>query len=161
MATPTSPDDPSVVRVWHATVDELSVRGVAAESRALDVLRPAERERYARYRHDADRRMFLIGRVMARAIVAAALGVSPQGWPWREGTRGRPEVDQADCPVSFNLAHSAGLVVCALSRLGPVGVDVEHRARTPLARALVARCCADDEAADIEAHGDAWPDHFL
>ncbi len=161
MAAPSSPDDPRVVCVWHATVDEFGARNQDARTRALAVLRPAERERYIRFRHDADRQMFLIGRVMARAIVGNALGIAPHDWPWREGLRGRPEVDQADCPVSFNLAHSAGLVVCALSRLGPVGVDVEHRFRTPLERALVDRCCADDEAADVDAHGDNWPDHFL
>lgn len=161
MATPTSPDEPSVVCVWHATLEAFAARDDDARARALAMLRPAERERHARFRHDADRQMFLIGRVMARAIVGDALGVAPHDWPWHEGPRGRPEVDRADCPISFNLAHSAGLVVCALSRLGPVGVDVEHRFRTPLEHALVARCCSDDEAADVDAHGDAWRDHFL
>jgi 4'-phosphopantetheinyl transferase len=161
MATPSSPDDPRVVCVWHATVGAFAARDHDAQTRALAILRPAERERYARFRHDADRQMFLIGRVMARAIVGDALGVAPHDWVWREGLRGRPEVDQIDTPLSFNLAHSAGLVVCALSRLGPVGIDVEHRARTPLERALVARCCADDESADVEAHGRDWRDHFL
>lgn len=161
MATPSSSDDPGIVYVWHATIDAFVALDQEARSRALDLLRAAERERYGRFRHDADRQMFLIGRVMARAIVGHALGVPPHDWPWREGQRGRPEVDQADCPVSFNLAHSAGVVVCALSRLGPVGVDVEHRFRHPLERALVQRCCADDEAADVDAHGDDWGDHFL
>lgn len=161
MFTPSSPGDSRVVYVWHATVDQFTARDDDARARALAILRPAEQERHARYRHDADRQMFLIGRVMARAIVADALGVPPHDWPWREGARGRPEVDQPDCPVSFNLAHSAGLVVCALSRLGPVGVDVEHRFRTPLDHALVTRCCADDEAADVDAQGEHWRDRFL
>lgn len=161
MATPASPDDPRVVCVWHATVDTFLARGDDARARALALLRPVERERHARFRHDDDRHMFLIGRVMARAIVADAIDEAPHDWPWREGPRGRPEVDRADCPVSFNLAHSAGLVVCARSTPGPVGVDVEHRSRTPLEHALVARCCSDDEAADVNARGDGWGDHFL
>jgi 4'-phosphopantetheinyl transferase len=161
MTTPASPDDPRVVCVWHTTVDAFLERDDAAQARALAMLRPAERERHARFRHDDDRHMFLIGRVMARAIVADAIGEAPHEWPWREGSRGRPEVDRDDCPVSFNLAHSAGLVVCARSTSGPVGVDVEHRSRAPLEHALVARCCADDEAADVNAHGDGWRDHFL
>jgi 4'-phosphopantetheinyl transferase len=161
MATPSSSDDPGIVCVFHATIDTFVALDDRARARALAILRPAERERYRRFRHEADRQMFLVGRVMARAIVGDALGVSPHDWPWREGLRGRPEVDRPDCPLSFNLAHSAGLVVCALSRLGPVGVDVEHRLRHPLERALVERCCADDEAADVAAHGDNWRDHFL
>jgi 4'-phosphopantetheinyl transferase len=161
MATPSSLEQARVVCVWHATVAELLARGTEALAHATAILRPPERERYERFRHDTDRYMFLIGRVMARAVVADALGVSPADWPWREGPRGRPEVDRPDCPISFNLAHSAGLVVCALSRLGPVGIDVEDRARAGLDRALVARCCADDEAADVEAHGEDWRDRFL
>ncbi len=161
MATQASPDDPRVVCVWHATVDRLIARGADGLTRALDLLRPAEHERYHRFRHDTDRHMFLLGRVMARAVVADALNVTPETWPWREGPRGRPEIDRADCPVSFNLAHSAGLVVCALSRIGAVGVDVEHRRRTPIDAGLIARCCSHDEALDVEAHGDNWRDHFL
>jgi len=161
MATLASSDDTRVVYVWHARVADLLSRGDGTVPRAIDLLRPAEHERYERFRHDADRHMFLVGRLMARAAVADALGVAPRDWAWREGPRGRPEVDRADCPVSFNLAHSAGLVVCALSPLGPVGVDVEHRGRTPIDRALIERCCADDEAADVEAHGDDWRDRFL
>lgn len=161
MAPPSSSADPGTVCVWHANVHDVFSRDSGAVTRALPLLRPAERERFDRFRQDADRHMFLLGRVLARMLVGEALGVAPGDWPWREGTRGRPEVDQIDCPVSFNLAHSAGVVVCALSWCGPVGVDVEHRDRTPLEHGLVERCCAPDEAADVDAHAPAWSDRFL
>jgi 4'-phosphopantetheinyl transferase len=161
MALPTSPGDPGIVCVSYANVQHVFSRDSGAVARALPLLRPAERERYDRFRQDADRQMFLLGRVMARALVGNALGVAPHDWLWREGLRGRPEVDAADCPISFNLAHSAGMVVCAISWGGPVGVDVEHRARTPLEHGLIERCCAPDEAADIEAYAPDWGDRFL
>lgn len=147
--------------MWHADVADFRVRGAGALGRAVAILRPAEFTRYERFRQDADRDMFLVGRVMARAIVADALRTTPGGWPWREGPRGRPEVDADDCPISFNLAHSGGRVVCALSWLGAVGVDVEDRERASLDRGLVARCCDATEAADVDAHGDRWRDRFL
>ena len=161
MITTSPPDAAHVVHVWHATVDASGSRDDGALARALAVLRPHERDRFARFRHEIDRRMFLAGRVMARTVVGDLLGVPSSAWPWSEGPHGRPEVALQECGVSFNLAHSAGLVVCAVSRVGPVGVDVEHRARRPLDRALVARCCASDEAADIDRHGDDWSDRFL
>jgi 4'-phosphopantetheinyl transferase len=106
--------------------------------------------------------MFLLGRAMARLVVGDALAVAPTAWPWREGERGRPEVDQPGCPVSFNLAHSGGLVVCAVAHGAQVGVDVEDRARAALDRNLVARYCSPGERADIDACGDArWQDRFL
>lgn len=161
MVTPASPVDPDVVRVWYATVDRLLANGPDGLARAFTFLRDAERVRYNRFRNDVDRHMFLLGRVMARTVVADALGVPVHDWRWREGPRGRPEIDRSDCPVSFNLSHSAGLVVCAITRTGVVGVDVEHRGRAPLEHALVTRCCSPDEAADVDAQGDDWRDHFL
>src|SRR5690554_3379079 len=90
MAVPTSSMAPRVVRVWHAHVDDV-FDGPGRLARAVARLRPAEQARYARFRHDVDRRMFLLGRVMARAAVGDALGLDPHDWPWREGERGRPE----------------------------------------------------------------------
>lgn len=151
----------NVLQVWHADTAALLARGSDGLARALGLLQPAERTRYDRFRHDIDRHMFLTGRVMARTVVGRALDVAPDLWPWREGPHGRPDVDRVDCPVSFNLAHSGGMVVCGLSWTGAVGVDVEDRARASFDRALVARCCDDEEAADVDAHGEAWRDRFL
>jgi 4'-phosphopantetheinyl transferase len=108
--------------------------------------------------------MFLLGRVMARALVGRALGVAPTGWTWAEGPRGRPDVagDRGTPPISFNLAHSGGLVVCAIARGLTVGVDVEDRRRASIGRELAARACTAEELAAIEAAGeDGWRDCFL
>lgn len=161
MPTQSSPRDRHAVHVWHAHIEDMYAGGAEAVRRALNILQPVERTRYDRFRRDADRHMFLLGRVMARAVVGDALGVAADAWPWREGLRGRPEIDIANCAVSFNLAHSAGVVVCGVSWVGRVGVDVEDRQRHPIERDLVARCCAEDEAADVASYGDDWRDRFL
>jgi 4'-phosphopantetheinyl transferase len=149
------------VAIWHAhTADAWADPGRV--SRALAWLEPAERARYDRFRHDVDRHMFLLGRAMARRLVGCALDVDPLSWHWREGERGRPEVGRPESRVSFNLAHSAGLVVCAISHEREVGVDVEHRLRPPTDRQIVRRFCAPAEIADIESYGaDGWRDRFL
>lgn len=146
------------VRVWHAHTDCLAGDDDRT-SRALGWLTPAERDRYARYRFDPDRAMFLLGRVMAKHLVGDALGVGPTAWTWREAARGRPEVD-GETDVTFNLAHSAGVVVCAVRHGGHIGVDVEDRHRRELDKRLVARFCAQPEVDDITANG-AWSDRFL
>lgn len=156
-ASRTNPDE---VRVWH--VDTATLFPTADdEARHAAALTAVERTRYDGYRHDADRRMFLAGRVMARALVGRALGVAPDAWQWREGPRGRPEVAAPATTVRFNLAHSAGLVACAMADGRAVGVDVEHLDRRPVDHHLVTRYCAPDEVRDIEAHGAAWHDRFL
>ena len=106
--------------------------------------------------------MFLLGRVMARLVVGQAAGVAPTAWQWREGARGRPEIAAPPTPLRFNLAHSAGLVVCALSMGREVGIDVEGLTRHPIDPALVNRYCAPEEVADIEAQPDGlWQRRFL
>jgi 4'-phosphopantetheinyl transferase len=149
------------VAIWHARTDE-AWADTDRIDRAVRWLQPAERARFERFRHDVDRHMFLLGRAMARRLVGAALGVEPTSWPWQEGERGRPEVGHADSRVSFNLAHSAGLVVCAISHEREVGVDVEHRLRPPTDPQIVRRFCSPAEIADIERCGpDNWRDQFL
>src|SRR5262245_50078325 len=116
------------VRVWHADVADAWREGDRV-ARAMSWLAPHERERYARYRFSIDRDMFLLGRVMARLLVGRALGVEPLAWTWRDGPRGRPEIADPPARAHFNLAHSTGVVVCAVAADRPVGVDVEDRGR--------------------------------
>ena len=156
------PIDPplAAVHACFAHVDRLT-RDSAVIARALRWLTPDERARFDRYRADVDRHMFLLGRVMARALVGRALGVEPCRWQWAEGPRGRPEIAAPPTDLRFNLSHSAGLVVCALARGRDVGIDVEDLARRPVDRAIVPRYCAPGECADIDAHGERWQQRFL
>jgi 4'-phosphopantetheinyl transferase len=155
-------DAASRVEIFHARTAEVFAEG-ARVARALEWLSPAEHARFSRYRHDSDREMFLLGRTMARALVGRALAVAPDAWTWGEGPRGRPHIAHpAGHGLSFNIAHSAGLVACALAEGGDVGVDVEYRLRPPIDPRMVRRYCAPAEVADIESRGDdGWRDQFL
>jgi 4'-phosphopantetheinyl transferase len=101
--------------------------------------------------HDDDRWMFLVGRVMARALVGCALGCAPTGWRWREGPHGRPEIDEPGVTWRFNVAHSAGLVACALADGHDVGVDVEDLERADMSPGFARRYLSPMEVADVEA----------
>ena len=160
MSSPASRPAQHEVQVWHADAASLATDR-AATARALEWLQPDERARFDRYRFDRDRLMFLLGRVMARSLVGQALGVAPTAWRWREGAHGRPEIDAPGTPIHFNLAHSAGLVACAVASGREVGVDVEDLARAATDVALVRRYCSPEEAVDIEGCGDGWRDRFL
>lgn len=70
---------------------------------------------------DARRRSLLGNRLLREALrqlghPAAALA------SLRYATHGKPTVD---LPLHFSLAHCDGLILCAVSTQGPVGVDVE------------------------------------
>lgn len=152
---------PGEVRVYYADAAEL-IAASGGVDRALAWLQSAEPERFARYRGDADRMMFLCGRIMARGLVGRALGIPPDSWRWQEGPHGRPEIAAPETTLKFNLAHSAGLVACAVADGRDVGVDVEHVTRPPIDLKMVRRYCSPAEADDIEAHGeDGWQRRFL
>jgi len=74
----------------------------------------------------------------------------------------RPEIDLPGIALSFNVAHSGGIVVCAVAREAEVGIDIEDRTRARLDRDLVERYCSPTEVADVVAQpGDGWRDQFL
>jgi 4'-phosphopantetheinyl transferase len=138
------------VDVWHDTVDRWR-EDPDRVRRGLTWLSDTERVRFQRFVHDEDRWMFLSGRVMARALVGRALGCEPMSWRWREGPHGRPEIDAPDATWRFNVAHSAGLVVCAIADGVDVGVDVEDLERRPVGPGFVRRYLSPAEAADVES----------
>ena len=148
------------VHAWYADTSLLAAEPGRLD-RALAWLNAEERDRYHRYRHDTDRLMFALGRAMARRLVGRALDLAPDAWQWREGPHGRPEIAAPATALHFNLAHSAGLVCCALATGREVGIDVEHRGRERTDQAIVARFCAPAEAADIDINRPDWHDRFL
>jgi 4'-phosphopantetheinyl transferase len=160
MPTRRSRPEAAEVCVHYASIDALGDRPELGV-RARELLSEAERVRHDRFRHEVDRRMFLLGRIMARVLVGRALGCDPLAWTWREGPRGRPEIGHPPSPVRFNLAHSAGLVVCALASGREVGVDVEDLNRRAPEPGIVERYCAPAEVADIAARGEDWNGRFL
>jgi len=153
-------EDRGDVRVYAASAAAFAA-DAARVARVLGWMSDQERVRYARFRHDRDRAMFALGREMARTLVGAATGSAPDAWAWREGPHGRPEIAHPHTDVHFNLSHSAGLVVCAIARGRPVGVDVEDLTRRAPDIAIVSRYCAPAEVDDVRARGSAWPGRFL
>jgi 4'-phosphopantetheinyl transferase len=74
----------------------------------------------------------LVTRALARAGLSSYRpDVAPETWEFRASPLGKPAVTgpAAHVGLGFNLSHSHGLVVCALTDGVTVGVDVEWRGR--------------------------------
>jgi phosphopantetheinyl transferase len=99
--------------------------------RALDVLSPDERVRFAAYTNAIVARRYAAGRRILRELLGRALGVPPAGVLLREGLHGKPYLSRGpgDRPLWFSVAHSEDLIVVAMSRTADVGIDLE-RARS-------------------------------
>jgi 4'-phosphopantetheinyl transferase len=101
-------------------------------------------------------------------VLARYLGVAPAEIELRAGERGKPELADPEAALRFNLSHSAGLALVAVTDGVEVGVDVEKikprrelvsLARRALPAAEAAAVVAEPPAARLAAFHAAWVRH--
>jgi len=136
--------------VWHVSPDALSPESL--EHRCLGWLTPQERARRDRFRTDRLRHNYLTTRALCRWVLSRYTGVSPNQWQFVENPYGKPaiaapvEFQRLRIPAAvnasgrmplphefnslyFNLTHTEGMVGCAVTRAGEVGLDAEDTSR--------------------------------
>jgi len=113
---------PGTADVWWA-------RRQDAADRHLALLDQTERQRWAGYRHDADRERFLVGCALAKMVIAGCTGRRPVQVALDRTCRrcGKPHGKPAikGSRLELSVAHSGDLVAVAIAT-APVGVDVEQ-----------------------------------
>lgn len=91
------------------------------------LLTDAERARGARFHFERDRKQFVITRALVRSVLSYYRPLAPEAWEFSANQWGRPAIVQsAGQGLSFNLSHTAGLVLLAVSGVPVLGVDVEN-----------------------------------
>jgi len=124
-----------------------------AISAALNQLSPEERARHARFRFARDRRDFAVAHALLRRALSARFQLPPHDWTFVSGTHGKPRLDAnlaARTHLSFNLAHTDGLVACIVTHDADVGIDVEAIDRNTDALELARHYFSPSEIADLE-----------
>jgi 4'-phosphopantetheinyl transferase len=110
---------PAEVHVWRASLDPPPAELARLAATLTDDERAvAERRVFAH-----DRRRVLASRGLLRAVLAGYLGCAPAAVPIVGGPYGKPGL--AHGALEMNVAHAAELVLVAVARGRPVGVDVE------------------------------------
>jgi 4'-phosphopantetheinyl transferase len=112
------------VHIWRACLDAVEPSPAILEKS----LSPDERARAGRFHFDRDKRRFVTGRGLLRAIVGRYLRVEPSQLFFFYGRHGKPRLTPASNGglLHFNVSHSDELAVYAVTRDGEVGIDVEH-----------------------------------
>jgi 4'-phosphopantetheinyl transferase len=113
------------------------------------ILDVAERERAARFRFDDDRRRFVASHVALRCTLGHLLDRDPRQISFRAGQHGRPSLATGG-GLEFNMSHSGDLALIAVSRVAPIGVDIEVAREVPRALDLARRFLHPDEASLVE-----------
>jgi 4'-phosphopantetheinyl transferase len=100
--------------------------GVVARLRRL--LAPDEQLRADRFHFEIDRQRFSVARGGLRTILSRYVRARPEKIQFAYDAHGKPRLvpSQPTNPLKFNLAHSGGIALCAVTRLGDIGVDVER-----------------------------------
>ena len=113
--------EPNEIQIWRLTLTD------AAD--APEVCRKIlSREEQAR----ADRRLpgrvrneFVYGRACLRILLSRNLGTSASSVSIASNQHGKPHLSE-DPVLAFNVSHTHGVVLIALSRQGSIGIDVEY-----------------------------------
>jgi 4'-phosphopantetheinyl transferase len=138
------------VAVWFRRTESLT----DAQLAALDlILSNEERARRDRLAIAADRRDFTAAHGLLRHTLSRYGDLGPALWSFEAGPHGKPSLPadpRAGPSLSFNLAHTRGLVACAVVRGADVGVDVERRERASGARDVAEGFFAADEVRALD-----------
>lgn len=106
-------------------------RSIAAARANIDdwmtKITPQEGREAQRFQCRADQHRFIVGRALAREMIAAHLDCDPLAFQIVRDSRGKPFVSGYD-NVYFSISHSGDIVIAAVTFDKPLGIDVEkHR----------------------------------
>ena len=131
--------------VWFWTAS------LVCDAKIAEVLSEDERRRAQRYAFLRDRVRFIAARSFLRRTLGRHRGVDPASLRFAYGLRGRPELEGAPA-LQFNLSYSGDQALLAVSRDGPLGVDVEARRPLPDLEGLASQVMDPVELRAFHAH---------
>ena len=109
------------VHLWRASLTDSS-----HVPECLRVLSRQEIVRAEKFVFERDRREFVISHGAVRMVLSRYCGITPDELEFDSGSNGKPQLVQQFTDLRFNLSHSDGLALIAISRGQEVGVDVER-----------------------------------
>lgn len=124
-----------IVRIYTARPGEFRERHSGELMAWLD---PAEQARAARFRFAADRQAFVLVHALRRRVIANALAVAPDQLRFEETPDGQPRLAAPQAHgLYFSHSRTRGGVAVALTRIAPIGIDLESPDRGSADRDLL------------------------
>jgi len=137
------------VHVWRACLDQSPLQ-VDKFQITLD---DDERSRACRFYFSRDRQRFIVARGILRSILAGYLGRIPSSISLTYGSHGKPALasESGADAIRFNVSHSHGMALYALTRGREVGVDLEFIRRDVKAEQIAGQCFSHSEIIALQA----------
>jgi 4'-phosphopantetheinyl transferase len=131
------------VHVWHASLE--APPDVVTVLKSL--LSEEETHRALRYQLRQHTYRFVVGRGLLRILLGHYLGAPPEDLRFAYSHFGKPELTGASqgSELRFDLWHTHGKILYALSYGRDVGVDIEYMSQTVDRELIVERFCSEHE----------------
>ncbi|WP_049721082.1 4'-phosphopantetheinyl transferase family protein [Gilvimarinus polysaccharolyticus] len=89
-------------------------------------LSPAEHERLQRFQSPQAQHNYLLGRALMRRQLSQHCQLAPKQLQFSIAAGGKPQLNDTNCNLHFNLTHSNQWLALAVSDHSPVGLDIEQ-----------------------------------
>lgn len=142
---------PNDLHIWLAHTDiEIPTELATAYREMLNEEEKARQDRFVFAKH---RHSFLIAHAFTRAVLSRYHNTAPADWSFVKNQFGRPDlvIPEGCPPFVFNLSHTNGLAVCAITLNRDLGVDVEDMEREGATVSLAHRYFSDAEQTALKA----------
>ncbi|QYF92981.1 4'-phosphopantetheinyl transferase superfamily protein [Massilia sp. PAMC28688] len=139
------------IDLWLTWYDDAHSPSLQAAMRLL--LNEAERAQEVRFHFADDRLRYLVTRAMVRTVLSRYAAVAPAAWEFVANAYGRPELaaHHGAAALRFNISHTRGLIVLAVSTGRELGVDVEYLAARSVAAGIAEHFFSPREVAALAA----------
>jgi 4'-phosphopantetheinyl transferase len=137
------------VHVWRASLDLPSWR----LQPFYPTLADDEHKRASQFHFRKDRERFMVRRGILRAILGRYLKSDPGQLRFCYGPQGKPALspESATLPLRFNLSHSDGIALFAVTSNRELGIDIEYVSADLAEEAIAEQFFSPREAAVLKA----------
>jgi 4'-phosphopantetheinyl transferase len=142
--------DEGALHLWSAhTLSAQNEEGSPCDRFLQSVLNAEEQERANRYQAQPARQQFVATRALLRILLSQYLQQDPKKVEFCYSVHGKPELSMPGAKLRFNISHSKGVVLFAISQGQPVGVDLERINPAAKTAAIARRMFSAQEQAEI------------
>lgn len=144
-------DDTLELDLW--LVDPSTIRSMQLLTRYYETLNANERERHSQFASPALKHNFLVTRALIRDVLSRTVlnSIIPSAWTFTENEYGRPAISNPEFQgkLHFNISHTDKLIVCMVSPIYSVGIDVENVTRNLDYLTLAKSCFSRPEVENL------------
>jgi 4'-phosphopantetheinyl transferase len=111
------------VHLWQLDLDSATDTDVYQYG---EIISSGEHARASRFYYERDCRRSIVGRGFVRTVLSRYVGLAPERLEIGSGPFGKPMLLGSASEWQFNVSHSGGLLLLAVTHQRAIGVDVEY-----------------------------------